>query len=485
MDRMDDSFRRVPDSVLVRVVETLSDRTPMFWHWLGIGSWDKAGAILREKTTVTKTQWWSDAVSPLVKLVECEKGYAGLGFLEYSYFRKDSGAKGYEDVGAGLQLIVGMCNRVLQITKMDSKAIGNASDVGQGKSETQNVREVVEVLCMALKDVFVLIPVRISMIKLYEKISKLEKGIPNYAEIVDTTSSLLSSLNLQPLHHPNMASLRFNVMFVAFCFYFLISSEVTIVNHLFVTIIQIQAYKFKESIFSLLACKQELSQWRSEIKLKDEEENPAIISWFQVMMQNLFAKISLYFYDILNQEINFCEAIEQPANPQKLNFVSLIEAFAAKYPNQLAHVCLLYEAENVGYPVHQIDPDSNMLGYSVPVESFEPVQGLKSYPCFFSFPLDVPAPVPDHWPNIVCFISEDRATKELDKNTPVFFTDLAQKSNTTWSYFLSRIEPRVILFVLLKVLKKKNDQIVLDFFTEMKERLRFLYAFKKLVNRRK
>ena len=73
-----------------------------------------------------------------------------------------------------------------------------------------------------------------------------------------------------------------------------------------------------------------------------------------------------------------------------------------------AHVCLLYEAASVSYPVGVPDPLTGALGYQVPPDAdpclaacmapsdavdlqpdiaFEPPQGLRSFPAVFSYPI--------------------------------------------------------------------------------------------------
>lgn len=122
-----------------------------------------------------------------------------------------------------------------------------------------------------------------------------------------------------------------------------------------------------------------------------------------------------------------------------------------------------------------------MIGYSLPSSNFEPPQGLKSYPVIFSFPLDVLPPTQDHWPNIVSLLSQD-ISKEVDKGI-LYFSYSNAKMNVQWTYFLARdrLEPRVVLVLLCKGIRKKNDQLISEFVQNVRENVRLMCTVFKLI----
>jgi hypothetical protein len=126
--------------------------------------------------------------------------------------------------------------------------------------------------------------------------------------------------------------------------------------------------------------------------------------------------------------------------------------------------------------------------------------GLKSYPAIFCAPqvtksclninylsafidfvrLFQENPPLEHWPNIVSIIQDNEEIFAKSNRDPLFYHDPKLKV----TYFVDKVEPHislVVIFVDKKV--KKNEQVVLDFYSIMISCLRNYKILERLLNK--
>eukprot|EP00455_Lapot_gusevi_P055064 TRINITY_DN8924_c0_g1_i1.p1 TRINITY_DN8924_c0_g1~~TRINITY_DN8924_c0_g1_i1.p1 ORF type:complete len:466 (+),score=40.01 TRINITY_DN8924_c0_g1_i1:96-1493(+) len=456
MARKDDWIDQVQQATVAatnlpykRVLMELLPRLRPFFQCLGEFQFSKAVQVLKQKHSLSKLQYFSELVAPLLQLTECEKIYYSLSYLEYSWLRKDSLNNLYSQIPAGLKYMITLMKRCKTFTEL---------------------QEDINSACTLLQEVSMLIQARLSLISLYRSLDGIDKPA-DFHELKNVVVNLWNEFK-NCLTHPDLADVKENLL-----------SEIDILQRLFGTQLCLEAYQYKDAMLSLTLTRHRLQRW---VERRDSSEEwkqncPAIVTWFASFCGALLSKATLYFFDFIREKATENkENLSSQLARLPINYAAAIEAFANKTNAQ--HICLIYEADGLDYPIREVDEATgNLLAYRCPDplsdSPFEPPQGLRSFPAIFSHPLDQPAPVHEHWPNIISLII-DRA-KILNRYAePVHFSEASNKGVIT--YFLNRVEPRVILLLIYREVKKKNDPMVLEFVKVISDRLRLLSMFRHL-----
>jgi len=152
-----------------------------------------------------------------------------------------------------------------------------------------------------------------------------------------------------------------------------------------------------------------------------------------------------------------------------INYCSVVETFVSK---SLCHsVCLVMDAS----ALNNKNPPTGTanLGYQCLLEETDQPQGLRSWPCVLHFPREEPPLA--HWPNIVSLIIDN--SFELDKyKEPLYYHD----NTVNFTYYISKIEPRILIVILFNKKRKKNDEVTQEFLFIISTHLRNWKVFSRL-----
>lgn len=330
--------------------------------------------------------------------------------------------------------MMGMCKRVCTLS---------------GTTHKSPHLEEIDRASLILHECLLLVPARISLIQIY---TKFTQGIFELG-----TEELLSSLG--------------NYIFEGFKLRENVILESRILNTINESRLFISAYKYKESLFSIFACKQLLQEW----------PGPAN-KWLNIFTQALTAKVSLYFFDHLNAG----PFRDKDIAKIPFSYLPMLELFTAKA--QPSIISLIYEVDSLKYPIHVVSPDTNTLGYIYPIQinnengiienpsdpysGYDVPSGIRSFPSIFNYPVDSLPPM-EHWPNLVSLIQSTIPPYDNDilSQKPYVYTDPHGK----FVYFILRMEERVICWILFefKRVKEVKKDLVKAFLEELKKRLHF------------
>jgi hypothetical protein len=97
---------------------------------------------------------------------------------------------------------------------------------------------------------------------------------------------------------------------------------------------------------------------------------------------------------------------------------------------------------------------------------------------------DQPAPAGD-WPNVVSLLLDPLHARTLSQSSIddacVWHVDSNQRSGTSVSYIIQRVEPRVLLLLVFRrAMKRGNETFVSDFCRALTQRLRLLPLLKDI-----
>jgi len=296
------------------------------------------------------------------------------------------------------------------------------------------------------------------LINIYKLLASV-KAIPEYDIFIKSLSQIKEQL-LTNIDHEFLLNIKKNI-----------ETEVSVLLNLLKTQVHLGNYDFKESLFLLYAAKTELDNWRLSLNEYSPKENEGfkpfksgVYHWLNVFQRSLHSKLTFYFYPILEKsgDMTLCNQLD-------INYYSVVENFVTK--SQCHSVCLVLDSSKLTNT--RLPTGVPEVGYQLPSEEEPAVQGIASWPCVFSYPRE--APPLNHWHNIVSLIIDN--IDELDKyQNPVYFHD--DKLNFT--YYISKVEPRLLIVILFLKKRKKNDQVIDEFLWIMSTHLRNIKVFSRL-----
>eukprot|EP01083_Nonionella_stella_P043479 117271_1 len=227
----------------------------------------------------------------------------------------------------------------------------------------------------------------------------------------------------------------------------------SILNSIIKCCISLENIQFQETILGLLELRSEIenAQKLSSSEQTITSDGSQFISWSQEVHNILRSKAHVYFHNVFHQ---YSFTINERSETEiGQSFFARISSFVQS--SSAYAVCLIFESEGVRYPIGE--------GYACPdpEEPFQPLQGLKSWPCIFCYPANVTSSLIDqHWPNLVSILQDKREL--LDTFSEVFVhsehsqdrsgsfcsprsESSSLHSKSEFSYFCARVSHRVTL----------------------------------------
>ncbi|KAI9494717.1 hypothetical protein BDB00DRAFT_816768 [Zychaea mexicana] len=186
---------------------------------------------------------------------------------------------------------------------------------------------------------------------------------------------------------------------------------------------------------------------------------PNTIRWFGKYLDNLYAKMTLYFNNILLDK----EQLLTDDDPAK----SLWKGIKIDYHDQICTFRKRFGAHCVGliYEVTSAVP-FHPQGYVLADTPYEAPQGIHSFPFIYCQPNQAPK---EHMPNIISIIQGSRNKLSDPKSDPVYFYD----SKIGSTYYLAQVDEHVVLVVIyLERQVPQREPTTLDFMASMVRSLR-------------
>ncbi|KAG0173520.1 hypothetical protein DFQ28_008208 [Apophysomyces sp. BC1034] len=245
-----------------------------------------------------------------------------------------------------------------------------------------------------------------------------------------------------------------------------VQKEINILSLLLKAREAIKDYAFQDTCIALFMCKQDLTEWKRLCQLQDfpkkssarseeSRENstwrfslfggpsenqkqgdnwPHTIRWQAKYLDNLTARMTLYFNTILLSKEN----IVSEDDPEK----ALWKGIKIDYHDQICTFRRRFGAHNIGlvYEVTAAVP-FHPQGYVCSKTSYEAPQGIHSFPFIYCHPSQPPR---DHLPNIISMIQGCKNKLADPKGGPVYFFD----SKIASTYYLMRVDEHVVMVII-------------------------------------
>ncbi|KAJ8656398.1 hypothetical protein O0I10_007966 [Lichtheimia ornata] len=423
------------------------------WNALGAFDYAATNRILARLLRV-----YQPMSNLLGRLSNCESLYTQLSFLKpkWYYVRKDPLHSLYTYLAE---------DAAKEIAILESNS-GAAAATGINDIDT-----ILDVL-KALTDVC---RIRQSLITLYQAIGA--------AQHPSTFTTILRDLESCKQTYESMDSDRLGLLGLG------IRKEICILQSLLKARQAIIDYAFQESCMAVFVCKQQLNDWKVACQNQDYAEKfsasglqetrnttsslnwrnvlfgglsdtpktgdnwPHSIRWFTKYLDNLIAKMTLYFNNILlakEQILTEDDAGKALWKGIKIDYYDQISTFRKRFG---AHcIGLIYEVT----PSVPFYPQ----GYVCSGTPYEPPQGIHSFPFIYCHPNQTPK---EHMPNIISIIQGSRNKLNDPKAGPVYFYD----NKITSTYYLSRVDERVVLIVIYLERHVHREAATTEFMTNM------------------
>ncbi|CAO3700193.1 unnamed protein product [Rhizopus microsporus] len=268
-----------------------------------------------------------------------------------------------------------------------------------------------------------------------------------------------------------------------------IKKEINVLLMLLKARTSITNYAFQDTCISLYSSKQCLSEWKQLCKEQTYPESsqrqdetkelstwrfslfkndtkltkqgkiwPNTIHWYTRVLENLTAKMTLFFHQILLEK----ETVIHEEDPER----SLWKGITIDYFDQIATFRKRFGAHSISL-VYQVTPETpfHPQGYIYPGKTYEAPQGIHSFPFIFCHPKSPPT---KHLPGIISIIQGSRARLDDPKAGPIYFFDNVIGS----TYYLMRID-RHAVFVIVYLDKHVNrEPTTVEFITNIVTSLR-------------
>ncbi|KAL0086775.1 hypothetical protein F4703DRAFT_1848566 [Phycomyces blakesleeanus] len=250
-------------------------------------------------------------------------------------------------------------------------------------------------------------------------------------------------------------------------------------------------YAFQDACISLFVCKQDLSDWKSTCEEQDFLEKspmhceqsrdaastwrlsifgntsegkqkqghvwPQTLRWQARYLDNLAAKMTLYFSTILISK----ESILTEDDPEK----ALWKGLQVDYHDQICTFRRRFNAFSISLVYEVTSTPFHPQGYVCAGTPYEPPQGIHSFPFIYCHPKQAPK---DHLPNIISIIQGCRHKLGDPKGSPVYFFD----NRISSTYYFMRVDEHVVLVIIYLDKHLHREPTTSDFMTSLVTSLR-------------
>lgn len=392
---------------------------------------------------------WGEMLQCLSQLAVAERSYANLVFLGHKRVihivrTKDSTRSLYSLL-------------LQEFLRMDNAPAAPGSTSATPPREgifVCGVDETEKLLAHICGQLHLFICARLKAMDFYEQLATLgsTRHWLNFEDLLMMCKEVLADHD-KDFHHPLLVPLRQSF-----------SLEVESLCHLLHAQIHMCQWSYLPSVLQLQQAHTKLLTWSENIPMKETKSTfgrssikacpyPPLLNWLLKFKGVLLSKFGLYFHDILAKQT---VANELKMNHWKLqdDFYGRIQAFHKKQD-----ACCIY----LILDAHDLHPRAGEGGYLYPGKYAPSLQGLRTYPPIFSYPLERVVN-PAHWPNICMLISSQSETK--------YFYEKATDKRPHSSYFLSRLDSRVWLMLVFEAKRGEKDSSINTFLTEITSQLR-------------
>ncbi|KAK7873877.1 hypothetical protein R5R35_005738 [Gryllus longicercus] len=409
----------------------------VFFNHVSQLNFDKAKEIVereRESLRLAQGDPWAMLLAHLPQIAVAEKSYIDLGFLvtkNKGFLRKDNSLRSMYDILRG-----------------DFRRL---EDVTRQSTGDRTIMTVASQLCQFLT-------ARIELIDFYEKMHLMGTGKQmKYEELLVQIEDIVDK---HALSFPHMVLTSIKAA---------LSLECEILAHLLRAQLEMQLWRFLQSLMQLHGAHTRITAWERTLHSKDSwklapflksSQLPALFQWLLKLKAAFVSKFSLYFFTTLAQQTPLQE-MKNLYSRQSSDYYHKIQSFQRRY--DATAVMLVFDA-------HQLE-DFAGPGYHHPQKPVEPLQDLDCYSIMFSYPVKAQS----HMPNIVKVITE-RASELAAVDRVVFYFS-PRDQNT---YVMSSIDPRVTLVVVFDSKKAEKESYITNFVLDLSLQLRCNKVFANL-----
>eukprot|EP00474_Spongospora_subterranea_P009207 CRZ09665.1 hypothetical protein [Spongospora subterranea] len=206
--------------------------------------------------------------------------------------------------------------------------------------------------------------------------------------------------------------------------------EMTLLVNLIEVQVAIQSMQFVNCIVSLYEAKTELTRAKKHPSLRGFSS----VTWFQTFFSTLFARVNVYFHDILKRSYRSPPPLANLLKKCDINLISQIGSGITKAGAACA--CLIYNGSELSSPPTMIS------GYQFP-EDASTVSGLGFWPCVYSFSCTAGFNLQMHMANIVSLL--------MDHSSPLrlFGGPVVHRDNSSGiSYVFIQVDVRMFLVII-------------------------------------
>lgn len=403
-------------------------------------NFDKAKELVdkeRESSKTSQGGTWGMLLTHLPQVAIVEKSYVDLGFLltkNKGFLRKDNSLRS-------------MCDGL----RADFRRL---EEVTRNYGCDRTINTVTNQLCQFLT-------ARIELIDFYDKMQVMSSG--KYMKYEDLIVQIEDIVDKHALSFPHMALTSIKAT---------LSLECEILVHLLRAQLEMQSWRFLQSLMLLHGANTRLSAWERTLQNRESwklgfsapflkaNQLPALFQWFLKLKGAFVSKFSLYFFSTLGQQASFVD-FRQLCSKLTHDYYHKINIFQRRY--DASAVVLVFDATNL--------EDYQGPGYHHPNKPLERPTDLDCYPIVFSHPIK---PL-NHLPTIVNILKE-RASDLAAMDKVVYHFCQREPS----SYFLSSVDPRMTLVVIFNSKKTEKETNIINFVSDISLQLRCNKIFSNL-----
>ncbi|OBZ90722.1 hypothetical protein A0J61_01225 [Choanephora cucurbitarum] len=193
---------------------------------------------------------------------------------------------------------------------------------------------------------------------------------------------------------------------------------------------------------------------------------PNTIRWYIQVLDNLAAKMTLYFNQILVEK----QSIISEEDPEK----ALWKGIRIDYYDQICTFKKKQGADSVSL-IYEVTSDTSFYpqGYICPNSSYQQPQGVHSFPFIFSHPKEPPT---KYLPSIISIIQGSQHKLNDPKAGPVHFMDPTVGS----TFYLMRIDRHVVFLIIFSE-KTHSEPATIEFMTHIVTSLRGSTVIEKML----
>ncbi|KAI7871749.1 hypothetical protein BDF14DRAFT_1758571 [Spinellus fusiger] len=245
-----------------------------------------------------------------------------------------------------------------------------------------------------------------------------------------------------------------------------IEKEISILLSLLRARIAVIDYAFQDACIALFVAKQDIYHWKmlceeqdylektllsheqsrdtlswrltlfgntSDMKQKQGHSWPHTLRWMARYLDNLTAKMTLYFSSLLVPK----ESLITEEDPEK----ALWKGLQVDYHDQICTFSRRSNAFSISLVYEVTSTPFYPQGYVCSDTPYEAPQGIHSFPFIYCYPKQPPK---DHLPNIISIIQGCHQKLNDPKGSPVYFYD----NKITSTYYFMRVDEHVVFVII-------------------------------------